>query len=119
MSNFKTYYYYVKINKPDNSEHYIGPFKEEHDSFSYARPVIDWIYRQVGLLKIANPSAELIKHKWHYQEQNGGFDPPIVEIALEVAGYHMEIKTLQPFDSYNIITEYIETKPTKKDFSDD
>lgn len=106
MEDSKTHYY-VQVNEPDSSEYYVGPFEEGGDSFSHGRAAIDWVYRQVGLLKVAYPDAQLIKDKWHYQESAHGFEDPTVEVALVIAGYRMEIKILHPPAFKNLIQEEI------------
>ncbi|WP_038051358.1 hypothetical protein [Thioalkalivibrio sp. ALJ1] len=109
MEDSKTHYY-VEVNEPEGGEYYVGPFGEAGDSFSHGRAAIDWVYRQVGLLKVANPDAELVKHRWHYQESEHGFDDPTVEIAVEIAGYRMEIKSLRPPAFCNVIEEPVQRK---------
>ena len=103
-------HYYVQVSEPSGSKYDVGPFAEAGDSFSYGKAAIDWIYRQIGLLKTAHPDAELVKHKWHYRERDNGFSDPAVEIEIELAGFKLEIKALKPPSFQNVIEERIERK---------
>lgn len=115
MENPKTQYY-VKVNNPAGDEYYVGPFEEAGDSFSFGRAAIDWLYRQIGLLKTANPDAKLVKNKWHYQERASGFERPVVEVSVEIANFNFEIKELRPPAFTNVIQEVIESKGTEDQF---
>lgn len=108
--------YYVKVNAPDGGEYYVGPFEDAGDSFSYGSAAIDWLYRQIGLLKTAYPDAKLVKHKWRYQEKAHGFDRPVVEVSVEIADFFFEIRELRAPSFTNVIQEVIESKSTEDQF---
>ncbi|OOC49849.1 hypothetical protein B0684_04030 [Thioalkalivibrio versutus] len=95
MEDSKTHYY-VQVQDPVGEEYYVGPFAESGGGFSVGRSAIDWVYKQVGVIMVADPNAELVKHRWHVKENENFFDGPTVDVVVEIAGYCMEVKSLRP-----------------------
>ena len=109
MENIKTNYY-VHVTEASGGSYDVGPFEESGDGFTHGKAAIDWLYRQIGLIKTSFPKEELVKHKWHYKEAKDMFASPIVEIEVEIAGYKLSIKSLNHPAYKNVIDEVIERK---------
>lgn len=104
MANKK---YYVHVTEPEGSEYDIGPFDDVLGFISNDDTAIEWIYKQIGMLKIVTDSSELIKHKWNYTRPESSFADPIVEIDVEMCGYRLVVKTLNAPDN-NLVTESLD-----------
>jgi len=109
MTDTKTHYY-VHVIEPSGDDYDVGPFEESGHGFTYGKAAIDYLYRQIGLLKTAYPEDKLIKHMWHYKEAKDAFANPLVEIDVEIAKYRLSIKSLNPPAYKNVIDEIIERK---------
>lgn len=101
-------YYFVNVQEPDGKQYDVGPFPEGIDPFKHGSAAIDWIYRQVGILKVNEPNESLIKHEWYYKERDSGFSNPEVRVKVEISGYLFEIHELQSPSFKNVIDARME-----------
>lgn len=99
---------YVKVNNKTKDESYdVGPFIESgNEKFSDSESAINWIYKQIGLIKVINPDAILIKHKWNYLKDD--FMGPSADIKVEIAEFTFEIFSLKDPRNHDVISEEFE-----------
>lgn len=107
-------HFYVHVSLNDGSSYDVGPF-EVSGGLRFSDGAIDWIYKQVGLLKSKFPDASLIKHRWNYIEKGNGIfgDEAIVDIKVEIAGFTFEIVPLKHPRYANVVSELIEPRLTE------
>jgi len=106
-------HYYVHVTTEGCASYDVGPF-DVSGGPRFSDGAIDWIYKQIGLLKSKYPNAELIKHKWDYRNSGSGFlgEEAVVDINVEIAGFTFEIVPLKSPSSSRVIDELIESEPT-------
>jgi hypothetical protein len=111
MESLKNHFF-VQVSVADGSAYDVGPFEASGGAFRMADSAIDWVYKQIGLLKSKYPDAILIKHRWNYKaEGRGPFgDEAIVDIRVEIAGFTFEIVPLRTPKYTNVIEELIEPR---------
>lgn len=99
---------YVKVINNINNESYdVGPFiYSGNDSFSESESAIDWIYKQIGLIKVNNPDATLVKHRWNYK--NDDFMGISADVKIEIDGFIFEIFELVDQRIQYVINESVE-----------
>jgi hypothetical protein len=103
-------HYFVKVTTAEES-YYAGPFAHAKADFANGDSAIDWIYRQIGILKAANPDSHLVKHAWEFIERDGGFFDARPNIRVEVGSIVMEVLTLASPGYTNVLDPNPETKP--------
>ncbi len=64
-------HFYVHVSKNNEVSFDVGPF-EVSGGVRFCEGAIDWIYKQIGILKSQFPDAVLIRHRWDYKEQGAG-----------------------------------------------
>lgn len=103
---------YVKIiNSKDNSSYDVGPFQNSGSLiFSENKTAIDWIYKQLGLIKTMQPDAMLIKHRWIYKQDDA--TRASADIKVELGDFIFEIFNLESVDYKNVVCELIEDQNT-------
>lgn len=95
---------YVKVFDGNNGKGYdIGPFANSgNDLFSSNDSAINWIYKQIGLIKVNHPDTPLIKHKWLYMKDE--FLDVSADVKVEIQNITFEIFNLIS-PSHNVIDE--------------
>ncbi|VUF53814.1 hypothetical protein HYP22_gp42 [Escherichia phage ESSI2_ev015] len=98
---------YVRVLDNNTKRVYdVGPFiNSGNEAFSGADSAINWIYKQIGLVKIQYPESTLIKHKWDYVKDD--FYGPTADVKVEISNFIFEIFKLLPADTQNVINEQI------------
>lgn len=96
---------YVKVLNKNNDESYdVGPFDfSGNELASNAASAINWIYKQIGIIKTRNPESPLIKHTWSYVRDE--FLGPKANIKIEIDNIIFEIFSLVAPDRHNVIDE--------------
>ena len=109
----KKNYFYVHVSENIETSYDVGPF-EVSGGRRFSQGAIDWIYKQIGILKSKFPESVLIKHRWNYKEMGAGVfgDEAVVEIKVEIAWFSFEIVPLKHPGYANVIEEQIEPRPT-------
>lgn len=104
-------HFYVQVSTDDGSSYNVGPF-DVSGGLRFSDGAIDWIYKQIGLLKSKFPDASLIKHHWDYKEKEAGVfgDEAVVDVKVEIAGFTFEIIPLKHPKYTNVIEELIEPR---------
>jgi|GEM_PF-3927979 len=111
--------FFVHVSIADGSAYDVGPF-DVAGGLRSSDGAIDWVYKQIGLLKSHFPEAILIKHRWNYKET--GFtllaDKTTVDIKVEIGGFTFEILPLgreivplRQSKTTDVIAELIEPRP--------
>jgi len=97
---------YVKVTNTLKNEFYdVGPFiNSGNDQFYDSHSAINWIYKQVGLIKVNTPDANLTKHRWDYSRDELGNS---ADIKIEISDFIFEIFNLISQDSHNVINELL------------
>ena len=110
---FTKNHFYVRVSENNESSYDVGPF-EVSGGLRFSEGAIDWIYKQIGILKSKFPESVLIKHRWNYKEKGAGVfgDEAVVDIKVEIAGFSFEIVPLKHPSYANVIEEQIEPHPT-------
>jgi hypothetical protein len=105
---------YVHVTSSAGESYDVGPF-EVSGGLRFGDGAIDWIYKQIGLIKTQHPDASLIKHRWNYSEKSGGLfgESAIVDIKVEIAGFFFEIHPLKTPKYAQVIDELIERDHSK------
>ncbi|MDT7849435.1 hypothetical protein Q9292_07420 [Methylophilus sp. VKM B-3414] len=109
-------YSYVHVTSSAGESYDVGPFEVSGAlRFSDSDAAIDWIYKQIGLIKIQHPDASLIKHRWKYSQKSGGIfgEDAVVDIKVEIAEFFFEIHPLKTPKYANVIDELIERDESK------
>lgn len=96
---------YVRVTNNTKQEYYdIGPFSHSgNEPFSELESAINWVYRQIGLIKVQTPDAKLIKHRWNYDAET--FFGSKADIYVEIGDFAFEIINLIDSKYYNVIEE--------------
>lgn len=98
---------YVRVLSPEGA-YDVGPF-EFSGGNRWSDGAVDWLYKQIGLLKTKFIDASLVKHRWNYQE--GDFlQVATVDIKVEIAGYTFEILPLKNPKYADVVQEDIEPR---------
>lgn len=106
-------HFYVHVSESNEFSYDVGPF-EVSGGQRFCEGAIDWVYKQIGILKSKFPESVLVKHRWNYKEQGAGVfgDEAVVDIKVELAGYSFEIVALKHPGCFNVVEEEIEPCPT-------
>ncbi|GEM_PF-3488494 len=101
-----TSYCYVRVHNGNTNESYdVGPFDYSGNESAFHTPsAINWIYKQIGIIKTKNPESPLIKHKWTYVKDD--FFGPKADVKVEVNNITFETYTLVPPDRHNVVAEH-------------
>ena len=104
-------HFYVHVSENNETSYDVGPF-EVSGGLRFSEGAIDWIYKQIGILKSKFPDSVLIKHRWNYKEKGAGVfgDEAVVDIKVEIAGFSLEIVPLKHPGYANVIEEQIEPR---------
>ncbi|MDN0106256.1 hypothetical protein QVN76_05050 [Yersinia rochesterensis] len=99
---------YVKVTNNSKNEFYdVGPFINSGSQlFSESECAINWIYKQIGLIKVEYPEANLVKHRWCYLKDD--FTGPFADIKVEISDFTFEIFTLVDYKYHNVISELVD-----------
>lgn len=97
---------YVKVYDGNTQKTYdVGPF--DYSGNQVYTPAnnsaINWIYKQIGIVKTQHPEAHLIKHKWSYITD--AFLDSEAEVKVEINNILFEIFILTSPDTKNVINE--------------
>lgn len=106
---------YVHVTSNTGESYDVGPF-EVSGGLRFSDGAIDWVYKQIGLIKTHNPDASLIKHRWNYSEKTDGIfggENTIVDIKVEIAGFFFETHPLKSQKYMQVIDELIERDQSK------
>lgn len=106
-------HFYVHVSGNNETSYDVGPF-ENSGGIRFSEGAIDWIYKQIGILKSKFPESVLIKHRWNYKAKGAGVfgEEAVVDIKVEIAGFSFEIVPLKNPSYANVIEEQIEPAPT-------
>ncbi|HBL7013942.1 hypothetical protein [Serratia marcescens] len=98
---------YVRVNNNIKNETYdVGPFNYSgNESCFESDSAISWIYKQIGLIKIQNPEAVLIKHRWNYT--NDSFWGVKADVLIEIDCFSFEIINLAYYKHHDVLSELI------------
>jgi len=76
--------YLIHVQKGNELSYLVGPFTSPDET-------VNWIYNQIGSLKVAFPTAELEKIKWDYVIDTSGFmEKHVVDIEVKFGEYHLK-----------------------------
>ena len=103
-------YEFVNVTEPSGIDYSVGPF-EINDGFaeSSKSEAVNWIYKQIGIIKTIYPDSQLIKHRWDYGVDQSAFVlERKVDIKVEILGYFFEVVSLKLPNSTNVIQEEFE-----------
>lgn len=105
-------HFYVHVSENGRDSYDVGPF-EVSGGRRFSDGAIDWIYKQIGILKSKFPESILKKHRWNYKEESSDIfgDEAVVDISVEIAGFSFEIVPLKNPHYANVIEEQIEPRP--------
>lgn len=102
---------YVKVCDENTHKTYdVGPFDYSGNEFflQTSNSAINWIYKQIGIIKTQHPEAHLIKHKWTYIiDELCGAE---AEVKVEIQNILFEIFILISPDTHNVTNENISHK---------
>ena len=69
----------------DNVSYLVGPLATPDDA-------VNWIYNQIGSLKVAFPETELEKIKWDYAIDTSSFmEEDLLDIVVKFGEYHLTV----------------------------
>ena len=107
-------HFYVHVTSSNCESYDVGPF-EVSGGLAFDNGAIDWIYKQIGLIKIQHPEAVLIKHQWNYKEKSNDIfgEEAVVEVNIEIAGFSFVIHQLKTAKYTQVIDELIERDKSK------
>ena len=99
---------FVKVSNNSNHTFYeVGPFEYSGNQiFNESNSAINWIYKQIGIIKTQSNDAELIKHKWNYNKND--FEST-AEIKVEIGNFIFETVILIDPQYHNVINETFAT----------
>ena len=77
--------YLVKIQNHNDESYLVGPLCSPEET-------VNWLYNQIGSLKIAFPKVELEKIKWNYVIDTSGFMAEnVIEIDVKFGDYRLTV----------------------------
>jgi hypothetical protein len=77
--------YLIHVQKKDEQSYLVGPFENHTET-------VNWLYNQIGSLKVAFPTTELEKIKWDYVIDTSGFmEKHLVDIEVQFGDYHLKV----------------------------
>jgi len=97
---------YVKVHNAKEQKIYdVGPFDYSGNQafLETSNSAINWIYKQIGIIKTHHPEAPLIKHKWSYTLDE--FLGAEAEVKVEIHDISFEIFILTSPDTHNVANE--------------
>lgn len=96
---------YIRVYDGNVNKIYdVGPFDYSgNEPFFQTESAINWIYKQIGLIKTKYPDSPLIKHKWCYVKDD--FSGSKVDIRVEINNIMFETFNLLSPETHNVIDE--------------
>jgi hypothetical protein len=87
---------YVHVSTPSGEEYDVGPFDDVKRFIpGEETTAIDWIYKQIGMIVVADPDSRLIKHSWSCPEKESYRTEPNCKVRLGIAGFTMEVRAIK------------------------
>lgn len=96
--------YLITVEHSNDLPYIVGPFLTADET-------VNWIYNQIGSIKLASPELNLVKHKWIHQEDESRFYPSKLEVIIEIGEYKISTATMS---NPKIIRIHPECKEIKK-----
>lgn len=102
-------FFYVHVSVENEVGYDVGPF-DISGGCRFSDGAIDWIYKQIGILKSKFPESVLVKHRWNYKAKGAGVfgNEAVVDIKVELAGFTFEIVPLKTPTHTNVIEEQVD-----------
>ena len=96
---------YVRVYNGNTEKTYdVGPFEYSgNEAAFHTASAINWIYKQIGIIKTIYPDSPLIKHKWSYIKDD--FLGPKADVIVEINNIIFETFNLLSSDMHNVIDE--------------
>ncbi|UNX69476.1 hypothetical protein [Klebsiella aerogenes] len=96
---------YVRVYNGNPDESYdVGPFGYGGNESAFHTPsAMNWIYKQIGIIKTKHPDSPLIKHRWSYIQDD--FLGPKIDIKVEIHNIIFETFNLVSPEIHNVIDE--------------
>lgn len=92
------------LDKNSDSIYDVGPFSHSgNEAFCKSESAINWIYKQIGIIKTQYPDSSLIKHNWSYIKDD--FFGPKADVKVEIQNIVFETYNLLSPDTHNVINE--------------